>query len=253
MIRKLTVSQSLIPRKILLKSRWFTVKLWTPGVTGCPQMEAEVCSASPSPPVPFTGCLGEVTKPPVSPSLGPFSALSWSLPPAPTAQQSGPAPWEFSPGSPLPADAAAPGPSLSLFPPPPWLISWDRPPWPRPTHWRHSAHSEVPPAPPSSTWGSLLSSTIVPDRSGLLREGAEEGRGRKGSSSCDFPSRRAPHRVHWEGAPPQPAGSARRSVQSTGPTAVLTEEHLREAGRREPSLPAASAQLPSLLGSQPLT
>lgn len=226
MIRKLTVSQSLIPRKILLKSRWFTVKLWTPGVTGCPQMEAEVCSASPSPPVPFTGCLGEVTKPPVSPSLGPFSALSWSLPPAPTAQQSGPAPWEFSPGS---------------------------PPWPRPTHWRHSAHSEVPPAPPSSTWGSLLSSTIVPDRSGLLREGAEEGRGRKGSSSCDFPSRRAPHRVHWEGAPPQPAGSARRSAQSTGPTAVLTEEHLREAGRREPSLPAASAQLPSLLGSQPLT
>lgn len=216
-------------------------------------MEAEVCSASPSPPVPFTGCLGEVTKPPVSPSLGPFSALSWSLPPAPTAQQSGPAPWEFSPGSPLPADAAAPGPSLSLFPPPPRLISWDRPPWPRPTHWRHSAHSEVPPAPPSSTWGSLLSSTIVPDRSGLLREGAEEGRGRKGSSSCDFPSRRAPHRVHWEGAPPQPAGSARRSAQSTGPTAVLTEEHLREAGRREPSLPAASAQLPSLLGSQPLT
>ena len=67
MIRKLTVPQSLIPRKILLKSRWFTVRLWTPGVTGCPWMEAEVCSASPSPPLPFPGRLGEVTKPPVSP------------------------------------------------------------------------------------------------------------------------------------------------------------------------------------------
>lgn len=64
----------------------------------------------------FTGSLGEVTELPVSWSLGPFSALCWSPSPAPTAQQSGPAPWEFSLGSPLPADTAALGPSLSLFP-----------------------------------------------------------------------------------------------------------------------------------------
>ena len=161
--------------------------------------------------------LGEVTKPPVSPPLGPFSALSWSLPPAPTAQQSGPAPWEFSPGSPLPADTAAPGPSLSLFPPPPRLISWDRPPWPRPIHWWHSAHSEVPPAPPpSSTWGSLLSSTIVPTGVGYsVREQRRGEAGRGAAPATSLPgvqpcSRRVPHRVHWKGAPPQPARSARR-------------------------------------------
>lgn len=67
----------------------------------------------------FTGSLSEVTELPVSRSLGPFSALCWLPSPARTAQQSGPAPWEFSLGSPLPADTAALGPSLSLFPPAP--------------------------------------------------------------------------------------------------------------------------------------
>lgn len=74
---------------------------------------------SPSPPLPFTGSHDEVPELPMSPPLGPFSALSWSPPAYPHSQQSGPAPWEFGPGSPLPADTAARGPSLSPFLPPP--------------------------------------------------------------------------------------------------------------------------------------
>ena len=87
--------------------------------------------------------------------------------------------------------------------------------------------------------------------------GAEEGRGRKGSRSRNVPAwgaalflQGSAPCVHWEGAPLQPARSARRSAQRTGPDrSAHRDQRLGEAGRHAPSLPTASAWLPSLLHS----
>ena len=267
MIRKLTVVQPLIPRKTLLKSRSFTVKLWMPRVTGCSWMEAEVCSGSPSPPLPFTGSHGEVPELPMSPPLGPFSALAWSPPACPHSQQSGPAPWELGPGSPLPADMAAQGPSLSPFLPPPTAhllgqASLAQVHTPAAlSSLRASLHSfGGAPTPPAALG-------VPPQRhhrrpagvgySAWKHRRGEAGRGAgpvtslPGAQPCSCRvlhpvcTGREPH-FSWPGVP----GGQRREL---APTAVLTDQRLGEAGRRAPSLPAASAWLPSLLHARSLT
>ena len=79
-----------------------------------------------------------------------------------------------------------------------------------------SSFGGAPRAPPSSTWGSLLSSTIVPTGVGYsVREQRRGEAGRGAAPATSLPgvqpcSRRVLHRVHWKGAPPQPARSARR-------------------------------------------
>lgn len=109
-------------------------------------------------------------------SLGPFSALCWSPSPAPTAQQSGPAPWEFSLGSPLPANTGCPGTQVCPCSPP-RLISWDRPPWPRPTH--RGAQPDCEPPPPPAALGRSSWRHHSARQSGLLSVGAEGRRSRK--------------------------------------------------------------------------